>query len=286
MAGAWCATSEALLERRGAAESRKVKEQEGWSTVSWNVATELHWTFLHFQELPWYFNNCGWFNGSSGRQQHCHSWVCATHITACSFVVRQLSFRHQGEPTPCLLVCQHVHMLPDLPFCVPRLQTCCVSSLQCSSLIAVNQGRCREKANWVHLQDLDKSLSDLLFVIQLRRSQRHWLPFSKRICSAQISVNSGRKKVLFPLFTRPLQWLIGCLQKVLSWSPKSTVQCLLVNVVFLIYFKTFPLHSGTDCTEQSSFKMLPLQLLCSCFLVLSSNSPCLLIGTIKRLRKQ
>lgn len=169
---------------------------------------------------------------------------------------------------------------------------CCVSSLQCSSLIAVEQGRCREKANWVHLQDMDKSFSALLFVIQLRWSQRHWLPFSKRICSDQLSVDSGRgvplspKKVLSPLFTRPLQWLIGCLQKVLSWSPQSTAQCLLVNVVFLIYFKTFPIQAGTDCTGQCSFKMLPLQLLCICFLVLSSSSSCLLIGTIKRLRKQ
>lgn len=256
MAGAECATSGALLEGRGAAESRKVKEQGGWSIVSWNLATGLHWAFLHLQKLPWYFNNCGWFNGSSGRQQHWYSWVCATHITSYSFVVRQFSFWDQEEPTLCLLVYHVYHVNICCQVCpfMFTLQMCCVSSLQCSSLIAVEQGRCREKANWVHLQDMDKSFSALLFVIQLRWSQRHWLPFSKRICSDQLSVDSGRgvplspKKVLSPLFTRPLQWLIGCLQKVLSWSPKSTAQCLLVNVVFLIYFKTFPIQAGTDCT--------------------------------------
>lgn len=106
MAAAWWA----LLEGRSASEGRKVKEQGGWSFVSWNLATGLHWAFLHLQKLPWYFNNCGWFNGSSGRQQHWDSWVCATHITAHSFVVRQCSFRNQGEPILCLLVYQHVHM--------------------------------------------------------------------------------------------------------------------------------------------------------------------------------
>lgn len=193
-AGAGCATSGALLEGRGAAESRKVKEQGGWSIVSWNLATGLHWAFLHLQKLPWYFNNCGWFNGSSGRQQHWYSWVCATHITSYSFVVRQFSFWDQEEPTLCLLVYHVYHVNICCQVCpfMFTLQMCCVSSLQCSSLIAVEQGRCREKANWVHLQDMDKSFSALLFVIQLRWSQRHWLPFSKRICSARLSVNSGR----------------------------------------------------------------------------------------------
>lgn len=79
-----------------AVEFGRVKEQGRWSTLSWSSATVLCWAFLHLQKLPWYFNNCGWFNGPPGKQQHWYSWVHATNIIGYNFLVRQLSFKNQG----------------------------------------------------------------------------------------------------------------------------------------------------------------------------------------------
>lgn len=86
----------ALQEKCSAVEFGRVKEQGRWSTLSWSSATVLCWAFLHLQKLPWYFNNCGWFNGPPGKQQHWYSWVHATNIIGYNFLVRQLSFKNQG----------------------------------------------------------------------------------------------------------------------------------------------------------------------------------------------
>lgn len=132
----------------------------------------------------------------------------------------------------------------------------------------------------------DKSFSALLLYLPCSSNGARII----NCCSAEASVvlncaHNGTEKVTVP--TLHLAFAV-------SWkkSSKSSVPVpkaswyLLVNVVSLIYFKIFLLQAGTDCTGESSFKMLPLQPLHSCFVVLSSNSSCLLIGSIKRLGKQ
>ena len=93
-----------------------------------------------------------------------------------------------------------------------------------------------------------------------------------------------RKKWLFPLL---VAFAIACRKSSERSVPMLKAQFMpLGECGSLIYFKTSPIQAGTDCTEETSFKMLPLQLLHSCFSVFFSNSSCLLIGTIKRLGKQ
>lgn len=227
------------------------RSRDGEVIASWNLATVLCWTFLHLQKLPWYFNNCWWFNGPSGRQQHWYSWVCATHIIAHDALVRRLSFRNQGGTyfvPPSIPACSH--MLACLSFCVPWLQLYCLSSLQYSSFRAGDQGRCREEASCVHLQDTDKSFSALILHPSFSSEGAKSIDFHSAETSVLLTFLCivAQKKWPFPLFTRPLQLHVGSLQKVLSWCP-NPAWCLLVNVVSLIYFKTSPLQAGTDCTE-------------------------------------
>lgn len=140
-----------------------------------------------------------------------------------------------------------------------------LSSLKYSSLTAWDQGKCAEKIcssaghTFISLLELLRQIlrcPSPLSVIGLLWRQKHLFQFSRNVCSVLTSfyVQWHRKRWLLVWL---LQLHVGGLPKVLSQCPKPS-WCLLVDVVSLLYFKTFILQAGTDCTGESSFKMLPL----------------------------